>query len=176
MAEPALAAVRDGAHADHPRGVDEDVRPLPREHPGLVHLAPALVGPSDPRVARAERRRDRRARRTRPRARPAAARAGSRTPTCSTPGSRAGSGRSRRSAGPKRRRCSRSSIPPQGGCRDSNLNSLSRAERRAHDPQIAAPGRQGAVIHRRLARRKRSAPLPTRAGGRRRRCPVRTIP
>ena len=43
-------------HDDHPRGVGEDVRPLPLEHPGLVHLAPAVVGPSDSGVARPERR------------------------------------------------------------------------------------------------------------------------
>ena len=52
--------------ANHPRGVGEDVRPLPREHPGLVHLASALVGAPDPRVARAERRDQGRARRGRP--------------------------------------------------------------------------------------------------------------
>ena len=50
LAEPALAAVRDGRDADHPRGVDEDLRPLAVEHPGLVHLAPALVGPPHPGV------------------------------------------------------------------------------------------------------------------------------
>ena len=48
-----------GQDAHHPRGVGEDVRPLPREHPGLVRLAAALVGPPDPGVApprRAHRR------------------------------------------------------------------------------------------------------------------------
>ena len=108
MAEPALAAVRDGRDRDHPRGVDEDVRPLPREHPGLVHLAPALVGPPDPRVARPERRDHGRARRGPPEC---GETAGRRTPTCSTPGSRARSGRSRRSAGRTRRRRSTKFYP-----------------------------------------------------------------
>ena len=39
------------AHRDHPRGVGEDLRALPEQHPGLVHLAPALVGSSDPGLA-----------------------------------------------------------------------------------------------------------------------------
>ncbi len=39
-----------GQDEDHPRGVDEDLRALDVEHPGLVHLPPALVGPPDPRV------------------------------------------------------------------------------------------------------------------------------
>ena len=50
LARPAIEVVRDGRRADPPRG---PAPPLPRvdgEHPPLVHLAPALVGPPDPRL------------------------------------------------------------------------------------------------------------------------------
>ena len=60
MAEAALDAVKDGRDRDHPGGVEEDLRPLPREHPGLVRLAAALVGAPDPGVARPQRRGSRR--------------------------------------------------------------------------------------------------------------------
>ncbi len=75
------------------------------QHPGLVHLAPALVGSSHSGVVR---RRGQRLRGPR-RGRGARRSTGSapddrsrRTRTCSTPGSRRRSGRSRRSAGPTR--------------------------------------------------------------------------
>ncbi len=100
LAEPAIEAVRSGKHQDRPAHVDQDLLPLDGEHPRLVHLAPALVGPPHPGLVL---RRGRRActcpAPTSPRARSAAA-ACARTPTCSTPGSRPGSGRSPRSAGP----------------------------------------------------------------------------
>ena len=54
MQPMADSGARGGAHGqdrDRPRGVDEDVRPLAREHPGLVRLAPALVGSPDPGLA-----------------------------------------------------------------------------------------------------------------------------
>ena len=78
---------------------------LAREHPALVHLAPALVGPPDPGLV--PRRRDVRRARARPRAT-----AGSATRTCSTPGSRPRCGRSRRSAGPRRPPSCAPSTPP----------------------------------------------------------------
>ena len=97
---------RRGQGRDDPlpprEAVDRRLPELAREHPALVHLAPALVGPSAAGLV--PRRRDLRGR---DRARPA--RAGSATRTCSTPGSRPACGRSRRSAGRRRRpSCARS--------------------------------------------------------------------
>ena len=90
------------ARADHLRAEElgDDLLPLDGEHPALVHLAPALVGPSDPGLVRA-RRRDLRRRGRRPArrrwrtsitARPFRSSA---TRTCSTPGSPRRCGRSR---------------------------------------------------------------------------------
>ena len=50
LAEPALAAVRSGEVQADPRLLGRDLRELAREHPRLVHLAPALVGAPDPGV------------------------------------------------------------------------------------------------------------------------------
>ena len=111
MAQPAIAAVRSGATDVRAEELGKDLFRMDGEHPALVHLAPALVGPSDSGVVRAGRqgvrRRDRR-RSGRQRARllrragshhaksrgarwrriPPSARASSRaTKTCSTPGS-----------------------------------------------------------------------------------------
>ena len=92
------------------------VRQLAREHSRLEHLAAALVGTSHAGLVlrRLRPAADVIASRERPRraARTAAVRCG-RTRTCSTPGSRPGSGRSRRSAGRTRRRrtCARSIRP-----------------------------------------------------------------
>ena len=47
----------EGRDAVRPRALDHDLQPLAREHPGLVHLAPALVGPPDPGVVRRRRQR-----------------------------------------------------------------------------------------------------------------------
>ena len=59
----ALAAVRDGPHQVRAAELGEDLFRLDGEHPAVVHLAPALVGPSDPGLVRAGRqgvrRRDR---------------------------------------------------------------------------------------------------------------------
>ena len=83
-----------------------DVPALDQQHPGLVHLAPALVGPPDPGVVRRRGQRLRRAqrsRRARAGAREARPRAGvvrRATRTCSTPGSARRCGATRRSAGP----------------------------------------------------------------------------
>ena len=53
LAEPALAAVRDGPHPHPARARREDLLPLAGEHRALVHLPPALVGAPDPGVVRA---------------------------------------------------------------------------------------------------------------------------
>ena len=50
LAEPAMEVVRDGPRAHPPADAGA---PLPRvagEHPAVVHLPPAVVGPSDPRL------------------------------------------------------------------------------------------------------------------------------
>ena len=85
---PAALSPRGAAHQGLPR--------LAREHPPLVHLAPAVVGPPDPRVV------PRTGRSTWAPSRPRA-RAGSATPTCSTPGSPPRCGRSPPWAGPRTR-------------------------------------------------------------------------
>ena len=61
LAKRGLDAVAHGRGQVRPRELDDDLQPVAREHPGLVHLAPALVGPSDPRVVRRRRQRLRRA-------------------------------------------------------------------------------------------------------------------
>ena len=126
-----LAAVGDGivdagtrrtrSRAVRAGPVAVDVPALDQQHPGLVHLAPALVGPPHSRVVRRGRQRLRGARarrlpaRRRGRSSAASRRRSSRTRTCSTPGSRRRCGATRRSAGPRtptscarscRRRCS----------------------------------------------------------------------
>ena len=99
---------RGGArrHAAHPSR--EPAPALPRvagEHPAVVHLPPALVGPPDPRlVPRGGRPTSAWSRRR--------GTAGSATRTCSTPGSPPACGRSPRSAGPTTRRsCAPSTRP-----------------------------------------------------------------
>ena len=88
-----------------PRALADDVPALDQQHPGLVHLAPAVVGPPDPGVVRRRRqhlrraRRSRRARARRARSSAASRRRSCRTRTCSTPGSRRRCGAIRRSAG-----------------------------------------------------------------------------
>ena len=63
LAEPAIEAVRAGAHQVRAEELGEDLFRLDGEHPALVHLPPALVGPPDPGLVRAGRqglrRRDR---------------------------------------------------------------------------------------------------------------------
>ena len=107
-----------------------------------MHLAPALVGPPAPRLV--PRRRDLR--------RDGAARgraAGSATPTCSTPGSPRRCGRSRRSAGRRRRRSCAPSTRP---------TSLSTGARH-HLPLGRADGDDGHRVHRRAAVHRRPDPL-----------------
>ena len=63
LAQPAIAAVREGKTDVRAEELGEDLFRLDGEHPAVVHLAPALVGPSDSGVVRAGRqgvrRRDR---------------------------------------------------------------------------------------------------------------------
>ena len=66
---------------------------LAREHSGLVHQPAALVGPSHPGLVHEGRSEETAASTS---SRLTTRRTGNRTPTCSTPGSRAGSGLSRR--------------------------------------------------------------------------------
>ena len=87
LAAPAIEVVRSGRVQDPSRGPAAALPRVDGEHPAVVHLAPALVGPPDPGLV---------PRRRAPRGHGAAGRraAGSATRTCSTPGSRAASGRS----------------------------------------------------------------------------------
>ena len=52
MAKRGLEAVAERRREVLPRALDLDLQPLAGEHPGLVHLAPALVGPPDPGLVR----------------------------------------------------------------------------------------------------------------------------
>ena len=63
LAEPAIEAVRDGADVP-PEALGERLLPLDGEHPRLVHLAPAVVGPPDPGLLLRRVRRDGRPRST----------------------------------------------------------------------------------------------------------------
>ena len=56
LAKPAIEVVRNGRIAIHPEGQERALPRVDGEHPPLVHLAPALVGPPDPRLV--PRRRD----------------------------------------------------------------------------------------------------------------------
>ena len=113
LAAPAIEAVRDGRVALPPRALGERLLRLDGEHPRLVHLAPAVVGPPDPGLLLRRLRRDDgvawsdlddvpevRRRRS------------ARTRTCSTRGSPRRSGRSPRSAGRTRRPSSATSTRP----------------------------------------------------------------
>ena len=103
--QPAIAAVEDGTGDLHPVALGRRVRALDAGDPPVVPVAPALVGtPAAGVVPRRGDLRRRRPRRT--------ARAGSATPTCSTPGSRPGCGRSRPSGGRSRPQSSSASTRP----------------------------------------------------------------
>ena len=94
------------------RELGQHLQPVDEQHPGLVHLAPAVVGPPDPGLvrrgrqglrgaqARPRRRRRRRARRSRA------------TTTCWTPGTRRRWCPSPRWAGRRRRRTWTCTCPP----------------------------------------------------------------
>ena len=190
LAKPAIEAVRDGRAALPPRAaVDRGLPRLAREHPALVHLAPALVGPPAARLV---------PRATRPTWAPSRrrARAGSATRTCWTPGSRPACGRSPPSAGPRRRPSSgllphgraldraRHHLPlgrPHGDVRDG-AHGRAALHRRA-DPLRGAGARRAPHVEvarnrDRPARPDRRRPAPARVrGGRRvprlrRRCPA----
>ena len=96
LARPAIDVVRDGPRAHPPGGAGAPLPRLAGEHPALVHLAPALVGPPDPRLVprRGDVRRRRAARGRGLGAGPRRARHVVLVRRC---------GRSRRSAGPSRR-------------------------------------------------------------------------
>ena len=50
LAAPAIEVVRDGRMRIHPERQTPALPRLDGEHPALVHLAPAVVGPPDPRL------------------------------------------------------------------------------------------------------------------------------
>ena len=54
LAKPAIAAVRAGKTKFIPKNWGNDLFQLDGEYPALVHFAPALVGPPDSGVVRAE--------------------------------------------------------------------------------------------------------------------------
>ena len=127
--------MRDGrARRAGDRGGDQRPDPLPpraagrrvyldwmREHPAVVHLAPAVVGP--PAAGLVPRASETYVGTERARGRGL----GRATPTCSTPGSRARCGRSRRSAGPSRRpSCAPSTRPTRSSPRATSSSSGSR--------------------------------------------------
>ena len=79
---------RDRPHQVHPRDVLQDLLRVDEQHPRLVHLPPALVGPSHPRLALRRLRQASPSPATPPPPAPAAASPTSaRRPTSSTPGS-----------------------------------------------------------------------------------------
>ena len=111
LAKPAIEAVRGGRHRDRSRDVEEDLVQLAREHPAVVRLAPAVVGPPHPGLVRRGRQRFRRGERGR-------SAQGGRRPAAAPGRGRARHlvlarhcGRSRRWAGPSRPRTS-SAITP----------------------------------------------------------------
>ncbi len=53
LAKPAIKAVEDGKTVFVPEELGEDLLRVDAQHPALVHLAPALVGPPNPGVVRA---------------------------------------------------------------------------------------------------------------------------
>ena len=63
LAKPAIAAVEHGKTVVRAEELGEDLLRVDAQHPAVVHLAPALVGPSDSGVVRAGRARVRRRRR-----------------------------------------------------------------------------------------------------------------
>ena len=73
IAGKAIRAVEQRRGEFVPRAVGQHLQPVDEQHPGLVHLAPALVGPPDPGLVRQRRRAVRRPRRSARRAQRAAA-------------------------------------------------------------------------------------------------------
>ena len=103
LAEAALAGGARWAHPHRARALHQGLLQLAGEHPGLVHLPPALVGSPHPGlVLRRLRRDDRHPPGSHRTARTAAAPTSSRTRMCWTPGSPPACGPSPRWAGPTR--------------------------------------------------------------------------
>ena len=106
LAQPAIAAVEQGAAALRPRALGRGLPHVAARDPSLVPVAPALVGPSAaglvPRRGGVRRPRGADGRRL-----------GSATRTSSTPGSARRCGRSPPSAGPSGRRSSSASTRPR---------------------------------------------------------------
>ena len=65
IAQKAIDAVQSGEVQLRARELGQHLQPVDGQHPGLVHLAPALVGPPDPGLVRRGRQGLRRARRSR---------------------------------------------------------------------------------------------------------------
>jgi hypothetical protein len=120
IAEVALDVVARGDVRILPEQWLVGLQPVAREHPGLVHLAPVVVGPPDSGLVRRKRQRLRRERTRRRRRREGTGGrqhgpADAATRTCSTPGTRRRWCRSRRSAGPSR--AARTASPTTSTCR-----------------------------------------------------------
>ena len=107
-ADPAAGRAGPGscarwAHPHRARALHQGVLQLVGKYPGLVHLAPALVGAPHPGlVLRRLRRDDRQPARTPAPAHTAGVRTCTRTRMCSTPGSPPGCGPSPRWVGPRK--------------------------------------------------------------------------
>ncbi len=55
LAKDAIEAIEDGRTEFVPEELGENLLRVDAQHPALVHLAPALVGPPDPRLVRSRR-------------------------------------------------------------------------------------------------------------------------
>ena len=144
LAAPAIDAVeRRAACAIHPERRRARLPRLAGEHPPVVHLAPAVVGPPAARSGTA-------ATETYVGMRPARRAPGwERTPTCSTRGSRRRCGRSRRSAGPTQTARAEGLLPDR--------RALDGAR---HPLPVGRPdGHDGARVRRRHPVRRRLHPL-----------------
>ena len=137
-----------GARALHPQEPRAHLLRLDGADPAVVRLAPALVGPPAAGLVLHLRRDDRpgRAAGALPVLRLGRARRA--TPTCSTPGSRRRSGRSRRSAGPRTRRAARLLSRPRALHGARHHQPLGRADDHAgHRVHAVAEPFQDVVIH-----------------------------
>ena len=173
LAAPAIEVVERDEVRIVPEQLQAGLSRMDAQHPALVRLAPALVGPSDPGLVRPRGRGDRRrdaelARRGCARAGHRSRRPDARTTTFSTPGSARRSGRSRPLAGPTR-------TPHLQAFYPTSL--LTRA--RDHLPLGRADGDDGDRVRRRHPVSRRLRPLrssrrPTVAGCRSRSAPAST--
>ena len=147
MAERAMAGRPRGADPLRAAALREGVLRLDGEHPRLEREPPALVGPSHPGLVLPRRPRDGHRRRGGPAALRDVrhARTSRRRPTRSTPGSRAGCGRSRRSAGPRTTRRPADVLPDD---RDGDRLRHPLLLGRADDDARGVADRPGAVLGR----------------------------